>query len=110
VAGAGTGEQDAVATTDGCDGEAVYGRYDDGQVYVALPDDVEPPVPDDLRDHLHRVERDVADVSGGDITAGVLMALLEETPSDDDGEDGDDGIDADGDGHGEDDGVEGEAP
>lgn len=67
------------------DGDAVYGRYDDGQVYVALPGGVEPDVPDDLRDHLHRVERDVEDVAGGEITGGVLMALMEETPDEEDG-------------------------
>jgi hypothetical protein len=65
-------------------GEAVYGRYDDGQVYCALPEHAEPPVPDDLRDHLHRVERDVEDVAGGEITGGVLMALMEETPDEED--------------------------
>lgn len=73
------------------DGAPVYARYDDGQVYVALPDGVEPAVPDDLRGALHRVERDVEDVAGGEITEGVLLALMEETPplDEDDGDGGD---------------------
>lgn len=74
------------------DGDPIYARYDDGQVYVALPDDADPAVPDDLQDRLHRVGRDVEDVAGGEITEGVLMALMEETPDDGTASDGERGM------------------
>lgn len=82
----------------GSDDRTVYARYDDGQVYVALPDGVAPAVPDDLRERLHGVERTVEDVAGGEPTEGVVMALMEETPDEPDGDGGDGGDAAGGDG------------